>query len=109
MNKKGTKPMPLGDKIKAVRENAGMSLTALAQNVGISKGYLSQIESGSVKNPAAVIVGRIARVLKTTSEMLLNGELTLPEKRSKKLYEGTDSEHERLKKFLCDIREKGTP
>jgi transcriptional regulator with XRE-family HTH domain len=53
----------LGDWIKTTRERRGMSQTALADAVGTSRSYMSQIESGRVAFPNADLRRRIAKAL----------------------------------------------
>ncbi|MDI9515322.1 MAG: helix-turn-helix transcriptional regulator, partial [Bacillota bacterium] len=49
----------VGEIIKAKREEKGLSLVEFAKRIGISSGYLSQIENGRKTNPRLDIVLRI--------------------------------------------------
>lgn len=51
-----------GAKVRLLRENAGLTLTELAQRARISKPYLSQIERG-LRNPSPPVASRIANAL----------------------------------------------
>ncbi|MCW3096516.1 MAG: transcriptional regulator, family [Chthonomonadaceae bacterium] len=67
----------IGQRIKARREERGLSLSALADLAKVSRGYLSQIESGDVENPSAAVLFRIAKNLGTSVAKLL-GEVQEP-------------------------------
>ncbi|NLW03541.1 MAG: helix-turn-helix transcriptional regulator [Clostridiaceae bacterium] len=111
----------VGEIIKAKREEKGWSLAEFATRIGISTGYLSQIENGRKTNPRLDIVLRIIHELDIDIRMLLgieNGEenylsripsllkLTLARERNLK----TLSDKDVLRRFngiinrLCDAR-----
>lgn len=52
----------LGEEIKALRLNAGLSQEALALAAEVDRTYVSQLERG-VANPSLVILHRISKVL----------------------------------------------
>jgi DNA-binding XRE family transcriptional regulator len=52
----------LGDEIKALRLNAGLSQEALALAADVDRTYVSQLERG-VANPSLLILHRISMVL----------------------------------------------
>ncbi|GAB4256220.1 MAG: XRE family transcriptional regulator [Deferrisomatales bacterium] len=54
--------MPVGQRIKAVRERAGLSLQALAERTGYSSALLNQIENHLVSPPLGAL-GKIAQAL----------------------------------------------
>lgn len=60
-----------GEIIKAKREEKGYSLMDFAKVVGISAGYLSQLENGHKENPKLEIVLKIIKVLEIDIDMLL--------------------------------------
>lgn len=62
----------VGPMIAHHRRQRGYTAAALAREVGISKGYLSQLESGQKFQPAAYLVWRIAAQLGVTVEDLLD-------------------------------------
>jgi len=47
--------MKLGDKIRQLREESGLTQGQLAGSSSVSQGYLSQLENGEVKNPSAAV------------------------------------------------------
>lgn len=49
----------------------GISLNELAKEISISNSTLSRIESGKLKNPKAVYLFRISKILKISYELLL--------------------------------------
>jgi transcriptional regulator with XRE-family HTH domain len=66
----------VGERIKERREEAHMSLNALAQQAGVSKGYLWSLEKGeSHARPSGETLYRIAQVLGTTMSDLLGRKL----------------------------------
>lgn len=59
----------IGGFIRALREEAQVSLRQLAQLAGVSNPYLSQIERG-LRNPSAEVLTQIAKGLRVSSEVL---------------------------------------
>jgi len=55
--------MKLGDKIRQIREECGLTQGQLAAGSSVSQGYLSQLENGEVKNPSAAVLLRVAQAL----------------------------------------------
>lgn len=64
----------VGEIIKARREERNISLVDFAGQVGISPGYLSQLENGRKVNPNLEIVLRIAQALDIEIDTLLGLE-----------------------------------
>ena len=64
--------MMIGERIKAIRKEKGLSITKLAKQAGVSKSYLSYIERNIQNNPSLQFLGKIAVPLDTTIEYLLN-------------------------------------
>lgn len=67
--------MALHDRIKQRREEKGLAAIELAQQAEISKGYLSEIESGRAARPSGDVLFRIATALGTTVADLLEREV----------------------------------
>lgn len=63
--------MSVGERIRALRTERGLSLGELARQAQSSKAHLSQIENGLVANPSAQLLYRIASALGTTVAGLL--------------------------------------
>lgn len=63
-----------GDRIKEIREAKKMTQEQLAKDAGISKGFLSDVESNN-KNISSQALLRIANVLGASVDYLLRGEL----------------------------------
>lgn len=55
--------MKLGDKIRQIREECGLTQGQLATGSSVSQGYLSQLENGEVKNPSAAVLLRVAQAM----------------------------------------------
>lgn len=64
--------MELGQKIRQLREENGLSLNGLAEEASISKAYLSQLENDVSKQPSAEILLKIASALGVTIADLLD-------------------------------------
>lgn len=71
----------LGTKIKLLRDQKGISQTALAESVGLSRSHMGQIESGKIALPNADIRRRLATALGVSHLDLLvaAGEITQAE------------------------------
>ena len=62
--------MKLGDKIRQLREESGLTQGQLAASSSVSQGYLSQLENGEVKNPSAAVLLRVAQAMHVDSDEL---------------------------------------
>lgn len=51
-----------GQRLRVVRELRGFGLRRLSEEVGISKGHLSRVESGE-RDMSAETIGKVAKVL----------------------------------------------
>ena len=63
--------MALGKKIRALRDEMGMSQAQLASQGGLSQGYLSQLENYEVQNPSAAVIFRLAQSLHVDPRVLM--------------------------------------
>lgn len=63
-----------GSRLKATRNKAGLNQETLAQRVGSSKGYISELETNPDIRPSAELVMKLAEELGTTVEFLMRGE-----------------------------------
>lgn len=61
----------VGHLIRKLRTQKGLTLTELARQAGISKGYVSQIERGATGRPSAQVLHGIASVLGVSAAGLL--------------------------------------
>ncbi|WP_338832993.1 hypothetical protein MHLNE_18350 [Moorella humiferrea] len=71
--------MGLGERIRLLREEKGKSLTALAEEAGISPSYLSEIERGNVY-PAVDTLKKITAVLQVPLSTILGTPGSLGQK-----------------------------
>lgn len=62
----------VGAAILAARQSAGLSQAELSEEVGLTRSYVSGIETG-IRNPTMAVITRICRVLNTTPSLLLKG------------------------------------
>lgn len=63
-----------GTRLKAARNSAGLNQDALAQLVGSSKGYISELETNPDIRPSAELVMKLAEAVETTVEHLMRGD-----------------------------------
>lgn len=66
----------IANNIKRIREQIGLSLSALAEQAQVSKAYLSQLESGKFNTPSADVLFKIAGALNVTIADIV-GEYTV--------------------------------
>ena len=64
----------IGGRIRALRQEKGFTLPALAENAGLSKGLLSNIENASDANPSLDTLHKIAEALDITLADILETE-----------------------------------
>jgi transcriptional regulator with XRE-family HTH domain len=62
---------PIGQRLKALRENAGMSQQSLATSAGLSVSLVSQIERGSRVDPRMSTITALAAALDVTLDELV--------------------------------------
>lgn len=74
MNDETNYSAKVGQKIRELREQKGMTLTLLAKRTGISKSYLSNIETGKAENPSINALKKIADALGVELTSLLDLE-----------------------------------
>lgn len=67
--------MALSDRVRQRREEKRIPAVELARRAEISKGYLSEIESGRAPRPSGAVLYRIATALGTTVADLLEQEV----------------------------------
>lgn len=80
--------MNLSQKIRQLREEKEWSLNKLAEEAGISKAYLSQLENSLSKQPSAEVLFKIASALGTTIAELLDKPVRVQSNDFQKVPEG---------------------
>lgn len=66
-------------RLKTARKEAGLKAKELAEILGISAAYLSQLEKGNRTNPGSDLIARIAAALKIPANQLIQpASLPLP-------------------------------
>lgn len=70
----------IGIKINKLRTEKGMTLEDLALKIGTDKSYIWSIENGRIKNPSLDTMSKLADILDTTTDYLLNEVNGIPEK-----------------------------
>ena len=63
----------LGDRIKALRKEQNIPQIKLANQAGISKSQINRYENKGIQ-PQADILNKIAKILKTSVDYLINGD-----------------------------------
>jgi transcriptional regulator with XRE-family HTH domain len=66
--------MEIGKRIEEIREQAGMSQSALARSIGTSQSAISQIEAGE-RNPSFDMLRQIAKALNVSVPHLVGAEV----------------------------------
>ena len=61
----------IGENIKKHRNKMGLSQEDFAQKSGVKYTTLTKIESGVIRTPSVVIMGKIAKALRVSIEELL--------------------------------------
>jgi len=72
-------PSPLGDKLRALRQQKKLSLEQLAELTDSSKSYIWELENKDDPNPSADKVSKLAAALDVTTEFLLRGANATPD------------------------------
>ena len=83
--------MNLGDKIRQLREDTGLTQGQLAAGSSVSQGYLSQLENGEVKNPSAAVLLRVAHAIKIDADELFEAAGYPTVRTLKEIYQGYES------------------
>ncbi|MBZ0264024.1 helix-turn-helix domain-containing protein [bacterium] len=74
----------LGTELKATRTLRGLSLAAVAEPAKISTAYLQKLEGAMVQNPSPRVLMRLAEVLDTSYERLMElADYTMPQSSTK--------------------------
>jgi transcriptional regulator with XRE-family HTH domain len=101
--------MDIGPRIAEIRDQAGLSQSALARAIGSSQSAISQIEAGE-RNPSYDMLRQIAKALGITVPHLVGAEvekLSPEEKVHFRNYRGlTDEAKRELEDFAAYLRKK---
>lgn len=101
--------MSFGARLARIREDAGLTQSALARAVGTSQSAISQIEAGD-RNPSYEMIRQIAGALHVTPAYLISGEvegLTPEEEVHFRQYRSLPEEaREELNEFAAYLRMK---
>lgn len=66
----------LSEKIRELRNEHGLSLEQLAQQIGSTKSYIWELEKKPKIKPSAEIVSKLANALNVTMDFLMNEQKT---------------------------------
>ena len=97
----------LGSKIKELRKAKGLTLEQLASMIGSGKSYIWELENRGVKRPSAEKLAAIARALDTTTDYLVDNDMTEPSDEVKRevffrKFESLDEEDQRKIEEIID-------
>lgn len=59
----------LGENLRRIRSKAGISQSDVAKSLGVSRGFVSDIENGK-RNPTLATIARIAKAINVETEEL---------------------------------------
>jgi len=72
-------PPPLGEKLRALRQQKKLSLEQLAELTDSSKSYIWELEHKDAPNPSADKISKLATALEVTTEFLLSDATATPD------------------------------
>jgi transcriptional regulator with XRE-family HTH domain len=67
----------IGNRIKALRQEQGLTQTDLAQKIGMSYIQIGRYETQK-SNPSADVLQKLAKALETSTDFLMNGSTDAP-------------------------------
>ena len=82
--KKKAESLPVGEKIKKVRQKKKVTLDQVANDTGCSIDYLKKVEAGEVMPPVGTLL-QISRALEIDSGLLLKEQASTAKNRAKAL------------------------
>ncbi|MBI4583222.1 MAG: helix-turn-helix transcriptional regulator [Planctomycetes bacterium] len=105
----------LGIYLKSLRDSRNLSLRNVEEKIGISNAFLSQLESGKVKQPSPMVLYKLAELYSVPYEALMERvgypvpKGSMPGGRSKpgvfhRLGEVTEEEEQALLDYLSFLR-----
>ncbi len=105
---------PLGDYLKSAREARRLTLRAVGESAGISNAYLSQLESGKIREPSPQILFKLSKVYGVSyTEAMRNAGYPVPESPQAqplaRYGEITPQEEEELSSYLEFLRQRRRP
>lgn len=77
--RKFAKPTEINKRVKQVRERAGLPQKIFAEEIGISRSFLSEIEAGKVKPSIETLIGIVSRFQIDAQWLLVGGARERPE------------------------------
>lgn len=93
---------PIGYRIRELRQAKDLGLSVLAERSGLSKGYLSELETSEEANPTLDVLMRIAKALDLTIADLVEAPRARPSSPAGNLPDG-------LRQFVRDRQKAGKP
>jgi transcriptional regulator with XRE-family HTH domain len=116
ISKMGNQPTSLGAFLKAAREGRSLTLRGVEQETGVSNAYLSQIESGKIRQPSPAVLHKLAELYGVPyAELLSRAGYPVPETGDEarptqmvqsRLGPITAEEEKSLKEYLAFLRSR---
>lgn len=102
---------PLGTYLKTAREARRLTLRAVEESTGVSNAYLSQLESGKIREPSPQILFKLSKVYGVSyTEAMRNAGYPVPESPQPqplaRYGEITPQEEEELARYLEFLRQR---
>jgi len=104
----------LGQFLRTARERKGLTLRAVEQSTQISNAYLSQLESGKIKQPSPVILYKLSEIYEVSyATAMLHAGYPLPnedkqgegaKRMTRSFSDLTEEEETELSEYLTFIR-----
>lgn len=66
--------MTLGERLKIARKSKGITQDKLAENIGTSRGVITNLEHDKIETPQPLIINALCNVLEISQDWLLNGK-----------------------------------
>lgn len=103
----------LGQKLRALRKNKGLTLDELARMTESSKSYIWELEHKDAPRPSAEKLAKIASVLDVTPEFLVNESRTSadPDEHDRaffRKYQSADPDVKKKLKHILDLLDEGS-
>jgi transcriptional regulator with XRE-family HTH domain len=114
----GDDKQSLGPFLRAARERRSLTLRAVERAIGVSNAYLSQLESGKIRQPSPLVLHKLAGLYEVPYAVMLEqagypaptaeGAATSPMIVDSRLGPINDDEERALKEYLEFLRSRRT-
>lgn len=88
----------IGERLKTARKIRGLSQTALADGIGVSRGVITNIERDIISDPQPIVINAICDLLEINNEWLINNNGAMEKS-------CTDQNKQLLSSFISTIKD----